>query len=169
MLMRQTFTDFEWLIDSGGGTIGEKRNRLCERAKGEYIMNADSDDLYSPQWLELSLAHLEGTGANCTGLDSAYFASATHAWLYKYSGGQPYCMGATMVYRRSLWERNPFPLTSVGEDTLFCGNAGRVKPHNHIQHFVASIHDSNTASHHALPYMQPISHETVNFASEWYK
>lgn len=169
MLQNQRFDDFEWLIDSGAGTIGEKRNRLCARAKGKYIAHCDSDDLYGPLWLVRSLNAIILSGANAVGLSSCYFASDTRAWLYEYKGSQPYIVGASMFYKREAWERHPFPHTSNGEDTLFCSTVGRIKPHREIEQFVASIHPGNTASQHALPYMAPIQRETVNFADTWYK
>lgn len=39
------------LIDSGGMTIGEKRNRLVQAAKGEYLCGIDDDDTVSPNYV----------------------------------------------------------------------------------------------------------------------
>lgn len=135
-------------------TIGAKRNRLCGAAKGDIIMHQDSDDYYAPDWITRSVQALGNN--DMTGLNRAYFASKDKAWIYEYRGSQPYCIGASMCYRKSMWERNKFIPSSYGEDTIFCGNAGRIKPHKYIGGFVAGIHDKNTASHNALKYMREV-------------
>lgn len=167
MVAAQTVRDFEWLIDEGPGSIGEKRNRLCQRAKGEVIVMFDSDDFYSPDYVQICLRHMETRQATCTGLERAYFASETNAWLYTYAGSQPYCMGSGMAFYKWIWAANNFPNVSEGEDAMFCAMAGRVMPHGHRTHALFTIHDSNTASHKAISSMAPVSMETVAYAKDW--
>jgi len=71
LLKRQTFSNWEWLIydtslrpfsiadervryfhDTNIVSVGEKRNRLAEKAKGDVIVHCDDDDYYAPQYLE---------------------------------------------------------------------------------------------------------------------
>lgn len=40
-------------------SIGTKRNRLCERAQGDYIAHFDDDDFYAPNYLQHLFAHFE--------------------------------------------------------------------------------------------------------------
>ncbi|NGX61433.1 MAG: hypothetical protein K940chlam9_00918 [Chlamydiae bacterium] len=78
LLKNQTHTDWEWLIydsslhpqtfadrrvvyfhDHDILTIGEKRNRLLERATGEGIAHFDDDDYYAPTYLAHIAKQLE--------------------------------------------------------------------------------------------------------------
>lgn len=70
LLKQQTYSEWEWLIydsslkpqkfadpqviyvhDESLVTVGEKRNRLIERASGEAIIHCDDDDYYAPGYL----------------------------------------------------------------------------------------------------------------------
>jgi glycosyltransferase involved in cell wall biosynthesis len=55
------FTDprITYLFDKGIVSIGEKRNRLVEKAKGDVIVHFDDDDYYAPNYLETVLKYLE--------------------------------------------------------------------------------------------------------------
>jgi glycosyltransferase involved in cell wall biosynthesis len=71
LLQQQSYTHWEWLVydtslhptsfrdervcyiqDEGIVSIGEKRNRLVELAKGDLIVHFDDDDYYAPFYLE---------------------------------------------------------------------------------------------------------------------
>lgn len=155
IVKRQTYKDIEHLIDHRVAPIGQKRNDLCEYAKGEIIIHMDSDDMYADDWVERSVAYLK-KGWDMTGLKSAYFASDTEAWLYQFKGSQPYVCGATMCYWKAHWERFKFKPYISGEDTAFCALGGKIKAHDYIDGFVATIHDSNTCSHMQVQYMDKI-------------
>lgn len=70
LIKRQNFTNWEWLVydtsykpqafddgrviychDASILTIGEKRNRLIQRATGDSIVHFDDDDYYAPDYL----------------------------------------------------------------------------------------------------------------------
>ncbi len=72
LIQAQSYADWEWLIydtslratpfqdprihylhDSAIVSIGEKRNRLIERASGDVIVHFDDDDYYGPNYLAL--------------------------------------------------------------------------------------------------------------------
>jgi Glycosyl transferase family 2 len=78
LLKNQRYTNWEWLIydtslkptrfedprityiyDEGIVTIGEKRNRLIEKASGEVIVHFDDDDYYAATYLEHVLHYLK--------------------------------------------------------------------------------------------------------------
>ena len=44
--------------DSGQATIGEKRNRLLQRAKGQYIAFVDDDDMVAAAYVPQVLSHI---------------------------------------------------------------------------------------------------------------
>jgi glycosyltransferase involved in cell wall biosynthesis len=55
------FTDprVSYLYDEGIVSIGEKRNRLIEKAKGDCIVHFDDDDYYAPYYLECVVRELK--------------------------------------------------------------------------------------------------------------
>lgn len=78
LLKRQSYTNWEWLIydtslhpahfsdprvtylyDENILSIGEKRNRLIERASGDLIVHFDDDDYYAPHYLECVVQELK--------------------------------------------------------------------------------------------------------------
>jgi hypothetical protein len=157
-MILQDYKEKEILWDFEPGTIGEKRNRLCEKANGTIICAADSDDYYKPDWVSHSVKHLLDTGAAIAGLSQMYLydLESRELFIYKYpEGHQAYVPGATMCFQKAYWEKSPFTNIMVGEDYQFC--CGRwntelkevvipiVKPHNYMEGFVASIHSGNTS------------------------
>lgn len=136
----------------GRASIGQKRNIGCNFASGQIIVHMDDDDYYCPRYISRMVEYLIGSGADLTGLRSAYFYQPhSRLWQYTYpENAQPYVIGASMVYWRKTWERAPFPDISEGEDAIFCATAGKVRPHYNDSLMVAMIHGGNTASHKQL-------------------
>lgn len=142
--------DLQWLVNYEDYPIGTKRNILSEAAKGEMIVAMDSDDLYEFDYVSKVVDHLLKSGAQITGLSSAYFydiSGQLYHWTSKHA--QPYVIEATMCYYRSMWAKNHFPDTSDGEGMLFLSNAGLIVPHNYKDGFTAIIHGTNTHCHNS--------------------
>lgn len=136
-----------------GLTIAQKRNHLCEWAKGSIILHQDDDDWFALDWISRTVAHMQLTGADTTGIDKAWFYQPhSRLWQYRWNGKMPYCVGGTLAYKKSIWENNPFreTKTGFGEDTLFMGKAGRIIPHDYHDGFVAMIHGNNSTSHNGV-------------------
>ena len=149
----QDYPNKELLLDYGPETIGEKRNNLCALAKGEIICHMDSDDLYKHDWISKSVDYLTKTGADVVGLSAfeMYDTETGIYWRYAYTGDErPWLAGATMVYKRSHWERSPFPKVSSGEDAYFCYGRNGLVPivaaHPYIAGFLSLLHKGNTSS-----------------------
>lgn len=130
--------------------LGAKRNLACEEARGEIIAHWDDDDWYAPWRLSCQVRKVLRSGADISGLDRMLFVDlrSPEAWEYAYPPGkQPWVYGATLCYRKGLWQRNPFPEINVGEDTRFVWNAAgariRALPDNRF--YVGTIHGSNTS------------------------
>lgn len=135
--------EIEHIFDYSNKTIGEKRNSLCEQAKGEIIIHADSDDWYGPDWVRLSVEHLLRSKRQITGMSSTYFYLPHHRlYKYQYRGSQYYAIGGTMCYLKSAWETGKFQNISNGEDLYFL-HGKTILPHNNIDSFCAIIHNTN--------------------------
>lgn len=133
--------------------LGSKRNLGCELARGELIAHWDDDDLYSPNRLAVQLTALQGAGSEALmcGVATLLFHDPQQGttWRYTYpsSDRRPWVAGASMLYRRALWERRRFQAVSSGEDTRFVWAAQRseVIMLRREDLIVARLHEQNTA------------------------
>lgn len=148
----QTYKNTEWVVISGEGTIGEKRNKACAIATGDIIVNFDDDDHYEPRYIEKALEHLVQSRADITGLKNAFFVNEQlrKMWLYEYKGAQPYVIGSGMMYHRKVWEQKAYEHVNEGEDYQFITNAGSISAFDGTSLFYARIHGNNTASQKVL-------------------
>jgi hypothetical protein len=106
-------------------SIGEIRNAANEETlkAWDIIIHWDSDDYSHPNRIAEQVALLQSSGADCVGYRQMLFwdqrpGRFCEAWLY--SNPDPrYCLGTSLCYWRSAWERKPFESTSQGEDERF--------------------------------------------------
>lgn len=129
--------------------LGEKRNLACRLASGPLIAHWDDDDWYAPHRLRYQSGELQRTKADITGQDRLLFAdpAARAAWRYAHQGGgRQWVAGSSMCYRRTAWQRSPFPPLPTGEDTAFVWRSrGRVHAHDDVDVCVAVIHPGATS------------------------
>jgi hypothetical protein len=148
-------------------TLGAKRNEACEAARGDIIAHWDDDDWYAPWRLSYQVGELIGSGADICGLDRVFFLddAGQRAWEYVYpQGGARWVCGATLCYRKTLWQQNRFPEINVGEDTRFVFSApsATVKVLERNNFFVSHIHPDNTSRRQVRdPRWRPVSPATV--------
>jgi glycosyltransferase involved in cell wall biosynthesis len=109
-------------------TVGAKRNLACGLARGDIIVHWDDDDWQADRRLRCQGQAL-GTADIC-GLNRVlFFDPATRAaWEYVFPGTlKPWAHGATLCYKKSYWEANPFADINVGEDLRFIWNDPEAK------------------------------------------
>jgi O-antigen biosynthesis protein len=105
-----------------GMTIGAKRNRACEYARGAIIAQWDDDDWYGNARLTAQVQPILAGIADITGLtDSLFFdlprwqfwscSKALHQRLFVED-----VHGGTLTYRREVWEKDHYPNASLAED-----------------------------------------------------
>ncbi len=129
--------------------IGDKRNRLCELARGDILVHWDDDDWHAPDRLARQLAALDESGADIVGLDRIDFLSddGAQAWRYHWQGRGRWVYGASLAYRRAHWERHRFPALRSGEDTRFVLDTPDARVHAMVDTdwLVARVHAGNTS------------------------
>jgi glycosyltransferase involved in cell wall biosynthesis len=131
-------------------TVGAARNLGAAAAHGDIIVHWDDDDWIGPHRLSRTVEHLETTGSLVTGLGQLVCYRPHHgdAWRYTpLAGDPPFLAGGTLAYRRSAWQRHPFPPLAIGEDAAFVGalEPGDVTALPDDGWYVALIHAGNTA------------------------
>jgi hypothetical protein len=130
-------------------SIGAKRNLAVSRSRGQIIAHWDDDDHSDPERIEDQVRRLLESGADVTGYSSMWFTDGRRDWLYEAGPSQPgYCLGTSLMYRRSYWRAHPFPDVLAGEDNAFIAPARAAKkiaavPANGMM--VATVHTGNTS------------------------
>ena len=112
-----------YLRAASGESIGAKRNRACERARGDILVQWDDDDWYGPSRLAVQAEPILGGRADVTAfrcdtvLDLPAWKwwspdAVIHARLFV---GDVH--GGTLAFRRDLWLRGSrYPNRSIAED-----------------------------------------------------
>ena len=132
--------------------VSAKRNWLCERAKAPVIAQFDDDDYYAPRYLATMLARLGQTGADITKLSAwfvysaqlkrlGYWDTAALLGLHFTFGPEPVMnaffnktvpdtmknnyagYGFSYVFRKTMWEKAPFPHVEYASDFGFVSAA----------------------------------------------
>lgn len=130
-------------------TIGDKRNYACEAATGDIIMHWDDDDWYASDWIRRQVQALQQHDTDICGLSELFFFQPGHprCWRYAYRmDSRAWVAGATLAYRRRLWEKNPFLSVNIGEDNHFVWFSGaKVQGTGYTSGFVSVLHAGNTS------------------------
>jgi len=134
------------------GTIGTKRNYACEKAQGQIIVHWDDDDWYAYDWVSQQVNFLISSGADICGIRHIHhYAAITNTFWQgdalnrNNPNSKPFLAGATMVYWKSFWEKNPFKNLQKGEDEGFVQTTGaKIFAHDYIDGFIAMLHPDNT-------------------------
>jgi len=141
-----------YLALDGKRSIGAKRNLACAEARGEILLHWDDDDWMAERRIRVQVETLLAAGAEISGLPRLYFhePGTGESWEYAYPRqDRVWLAGATLCYKKELWQENPFPDTSVGEDTqfLWTDRPKRLVPLDDPTLYVATLHPGNTNSH----------------------
>jgi hypothetical protein len=103
-------------------TLGAKLNLCCTEVRGPFIAQWDDDDWYGRDRLSRQLHALRRTNADVCGIsDLLYYdirRGSGHRYVYP-PQERPWLLGASLFFRRELWERIRFVEVDVGMDALF--------------------------------------------------
>jgi glycosyltransferase involved in cell wall biosynthesis len=105
-------------------TLGECLNFAIERSRFDYIAKFDDDDYYGKPYLASSILALCLRNAGIAGKCSIYVYLVNKGDLLLLSPGNENCFvdsvrGATLLFKKDIWQRLRFQEQNVGEDTSF--------------------------------------------------
>jgi glycosyltransferase involved in cell wall biosynthesis len=139
------FIDIIYLIESKRQTIGWKRNKLAERARGEILFHWDSDDWSDVNRMATQVEFLEDSGKSVTGFSSMLFVDEHRkiAWRYRAPNR---VVGSSLCYTRAFWQSHPFPNEQIEESEFMNAAiaAGEFVRADGFDLMVARLHADNT-------------------------
>jgi glycosyltransferase involved in cell wall biosynthesis len=151
---------------ASGLTIGAKRNRACELARGALIAQWDDDDWYGPLRLEKQIEPLTSRAADISAFTGTIFfeldrwqfwtcAASLHRRLFVQD-----VHGGTLVFRRGVWENTArYPDRSLAEDAVFLNRAirrgARLVQLSNEEQFIYLRHSGNAWPFACGDYLDP--------------
>lgn len=157
-LARFTSPKVKVILCEDGTLLGVKRNMAVMAGDGDVIVHMDADDKYSKTWISDSVNALSDSKFDMTGVNCCEFHDVVNKKVYEYKwrGSMGYVVGATMAYRRSLYDKvGGFPEIPKYEDTEFIKKVSSFRIVARSEGgFTAIIHGKNTASHEVLGTMR---------------
>jgi glycosyltransferase involved in cell wall biosynthesis len=127
-------------------TLGEKRNKLCEMAKGDIIVFMDDDDFYPKEKVSESVNILNESDINICGSSIMYVYYTKFNVIYKFGPyGKYHSTCGTLAFKKKYIENNKFPNVNRAEEKLFLGNfKNQLIQMNPLKSILVIAHDSNT-------------------------
>lgn len=103
--------------------LGTKRNRLCELAQGEILLNLDDDDWSPPDRVRRSVDLLFSTGADVVGKSEMAFYDVETDTLHQLPKiGDKHATAGSMAFHKRWWERKKWAPDPHTEERQFLDN-----------------------------------------------
>jgi cellulose synthase/poly-beta-1,6-N-acetylglucosamine synthase-like glycosyltransferase len=130
ILEPQKTTEVEILVevDDGKKTIGQKRNELLKKSRGDFICFCDDDDLVSKDYIPKILNAIK-SNPDCCGIEGMmsidgknpkkFIHSLKYSTWFEKKGIYYRCVNHLNPVRRSLAMKVKFPNVSVYEDRSY--------------------------------------------------
>ena len=158
---------------SARASIGEKRNRACEEARGAIIAHWDDDDWYAPGRLSCQIAPLLAGEADLSGLENSFTLELPAGRFWRTSCEVHRRMfvgdihGGTLVYWKRLRDEGlRYPPSNIAEDAALiqsavrCGKRLIRVPNDGL--FVYVRHGGNAWRFEAGHFLDPKGWETIS-------
>lgn len=169
--LTQNYPNLEWVIVDDGDTPiqdllppdprikyvyelpkcnhGQKMNRCCELATGEFVIVHDDDDYYTPDRVTKQIQPmLDDPRIQVTGTSNLYYYKMGTKIAYRYQNltGIPWL--ASIALRKSVWESRKFDPLPFGADTRLIKPISEEcrKDLNDLTLVIASIHPKNASA-----------------------
>jgi glycosyltransferase involved in cell wall biosynthesis len=129
-----------------GISLGEKRNKLCERAKGDIMIFMDDDDFYPIDKVSECVKVLNNSDYLITGSSIMYVFFTKFNVIYRFGPyGQFHSTCGTLAFKKKYIEENKFPHVNKAEEQKFLKNFKnpliQMKPEKSI---LVIAHNNNT-------------------------
>ncbi|SMF39414.1 Spore maturation protein CgeB [Pseudobacteriovorax antillogorgiicola] len=120
------------IYESAAGTLGYSLNLGIENSSGEFLFKMDDDDFYGPHYLTDMLDAFKYSGADVLGKKAVMcYLESRDEVIVKYPTQQHYytdfITGATLSFRRYVWNKVKFADRNRGEDSNFLEECKRNK------------------------------------------
>ena len=104
-------------------TLGEKRNKLCENAKGDIIVFMDDDDFYPKDKVSECVNVLDNSNYLVTGSSIMFVFYTKHNVIYKFGPyGKYHSTCGTLAFKKKYIDENKFPSVNKAEEKQFLKN-----------------------------------------------
>ncbi|CAI6082647.1 glycosyltransferase [Cohnella sp. JJ-181] len=135
-------------------SLGACLNFAVGKARYRCVAKFDDDDYYAPYYLNDSLQSLRRTKADVVGKRAHYmYLRGAKKLILRFARDEhrpaDRLPGATLVFKKRVFERVRFPDRSVGEDDLFCARSSRkgYRVYSGGRFNFAAVRRKNSASH----------------------
>lgn len=150
--------------------IWEKRNIVCDMARGHVIVNWDSDDWNSPERIASQIATMLKFKRDVAGYNRLLFWDAPRGQAWQYEHPPTYGPGSTLMFTKAWWKGHKFPNLNTGEDFAFGSmasskNAFVGEPAGN--RLIAMTHPGNSSKRHYGIYWRKVA--TKEIPEEFFK
>lgn len=135
-------------------TLGACLNFAVQKARYPYIAKFDDDDYYAPYYLTEMLQAFKRTNADIIGKRAHFmYLLGSKMLILRFPQDENRVVsrlpGATLVFKRAVFNRIQFPNRNVGEDDLFClrGKLKGYKVYSAGKYNFVAIRRKNSANH----------------------
>jgi len=127
-------------------SLGEKRNKLCENAKGDIIVFMDDDDFYPIDKVSECVNVLNNSNYLVTGSSIMFVFYTKHNVIYKFGPyGKYHSTCGTLAFNKKYIDDNKFPDVNKAEEKKFLKNfRNPLIQMNPYKAILVIAHDSNT-------------------------
>lgn len=131
-------------------TLGDKRNKLCENAKGDIIIFMDDDDYYPFNKVSVYVNKMSKTDAMLAGSTIMYVYYTDLKLIYRFGPyGKNHCTCGTLAFKKKYFENHKFPSLNKAEEMIFLDKYKNELIQIHPAYAILVIaHKNNTVNKH---------------------
>jgi len=135
-------------------SLGSCLNYAVTKCKYHTIAKFDDDDYYAPHYLTESILTLKRTKADILGKRAHYmYLLGSKTLILRFANDEhrmvTHLPGATLVFKRKVFDHVKFPNKNVGEDDLFCSRSKKkgYKVYSASKNNFVAIRRKNSSKH----------------------
>ncbi len=127
-------------------SLGEKRNKLCENAKGDIIIFMDDDDYYPSDKVNECVSELNNSEYLVAGSSIMFVFYTKFNIIYRFGPyGKYHSTCGTLAFKKEYFNNNKFPDVNKAEEKLFLQKfKSPLIQMNPYKAILVIAHDTNT-------------------------